>query len=337
MGEKILVTGASGFIGSHLVEFLLEEGESVKNIRLFIAKGESLKNLPKIDFDIIFGDIRKKEDLKRAMEGVSVVYHLAAKTIEGGKYYTDSEYKEVNIQGTKNILEQCKKKKIKKFVLFSSIAVYGLPAWVGDMKNISEAHPKNPVEIYGFSKLMAEKAVIEAHKKWGIPYVIIRPTSVYGPRDIRNLLELYKIIKKHLFFFIGDGKNKMDYVYVGDVVRGARLAELSKDKTGEYIIGGGERTSLEDVVKNVSRSIDSWYFNFHLDRQFGLVLSYLMVFIFKLLGKRSPLFPERVKVLTADCFFNISKAKKELKYSPLVSFEEGTNITGRWLKENHLI
>lgn len=337
MKNKILITGAAGFIGSHLVELLLKEGEPIENLRLFVLEGESLKNLPKENFDIVFGDICDKKKVKTAMKDVSVIYHLAAKTIDGGKYYSDSEYENVNVIGTKNLLSECKDMKIKKFVLFSSIAVYGLPAWVGDMKNFDESRSKNPVEVYGLSKLRAEKEVYKAHKEWKIPYAIIRPTSVYGPRDVRNLLELYKSIKKHLFFFIGDGNNKMDYVFVGDVVRGARLAQLSKSSVGDYIIGCGNPPTLNEVVKNVANSINTWVFPLHVHKYFGLGLSYFLDISGKLIGIRSPLFPSRVKVLTADCYFNISKATKELNYSPQVSFKEGARITGKWLINNGLL
>lgn len=336
MNDKILITGAAGFIGSHLVELILRE-EPIDKLRLFVAEGESLDNLPKEKFDIVFGDIRDKKKLRHAMRNVSIVYHLAAKTIDGGKYYKDSEYKEVNIEGTRNLLYECRNRKIKKFVLFSSIAVYGLPAWTGDMRNFDELQPKKPVEIYGWSKLMAENELIEAHRRWDIPYVIIRPTTVYGPRDVRNLLELYRAIMKHLFFFIGNGKNKMDYVFVGDVVRGARLAQLSNNKEGDYIIGAGKPLTLNEIVRCVSSSINAWVIPLHVNKSLGLSLSYALSVVGKLIGVRFPLFPSRVKVLTSNCYFNTSKAEKELNYHPQISFEEGTKITSKWLIVNDLL
>lgn len=336
MKNKILITGAAGFIGSHLVELLLKE-EPIERLRLFIAKGESLNNLPSKKFDIITGDIRNLKIVKKAMGNVSVVYHLAAKTIDGSFYYPDLEYEEVNVKGTQNLLTECKNSRIEKFILFSSIAVFGLPAWTGDMINWDESYPKKPVEVYGRSKLEAEKAVIAANKRWGIPYAIIRPTNAYGPRDKRNLVELYKAIKNHRFFFIGKGDNRMDYVFVKDVTRAARLAQLSNRKSGDYIIGGGKPLTLNEIVKNVSQSIHTAVFPIHTPKIIGLALSNVINSMGKLAGISPPLFPSRVKVMTSNCFFNISKAKKEIGYHPQVSFERGTKITGRWLMETKSI
>lgn len=324
----ILVTGAAGFIGSHLVDLLIEEKIPAENLRLFIQKSDSLKNLPSKNFEIIKADIRDKKAVKNAMKNVDIVYHLAARTLDGNPY---TDYHEVNVSGTQNLLDESKN--VKKFVLFSSIAVFGLPAYVGDMINVDETFLKKAPEVYGKSKLEAERRVIRS----GVPYAIIRPTTVYGPRDIRNLLELYKAIKKHLFFFIGDGKNKMDYVFVKDIVRGARLAELSNKRSGDYIIGGGKPVTLNEVVKNVAGSINIKAPSIRITKNIGLGISYLTYYLFKTIGKRAPLFPDRVKVMTSNCYFNIAKAKKELSYLPLTSFEEGAKITGEWLIKNKLI
>ena len=326
----ILITGAAGFIGSHLVDLLLEEKIPAKNLRLFVQQSDSLSNLPSKKLEIIKADIRDKKAVKTAMKNVDVVYHLAARTLDGNVY---TDYMEVNVDGTQNLLDESKNNDVKKFVLFSSIAVFGLPAYVGDMINVDETFPKKAPEIYGKSKLEAEERVIKS----GLPYAIIRPTTVYGPRDIRNLLELYRAIKKHLFFFIGDGKNKMDYVFVKDIVRGARLAELSTKRKGDYIIGNGKPLTLNEVVRNVSQSIKTSVFPIHIPKTLGLALSYLTQYGGKIIAKRSPLFPDRVKVMTSNCYFNIEKAKRELNYAPKTSFEEGTRITGDWLTKNGLI
>lgn len=337
MKDKILITGAAGFIGSHLVELLLEENISPQSLRLLIPKGESLQNLPKANFKIIRGDIRNKSDVRQAMQRVNIIYHLAALTIDGGKYYSKTEYQEVNVKGTQNLLEVCRDKKIKKFILFSSIAVYGLPAWVGNIENWNEKRAKNPREIYGESKLQAEEEVIKAHKKWGIPYAIIRPTSVYGPRDKRNLLELYRVVKKHLFFYIGNGRNKMDYVFVKDVARAAYLAQKSRNKTGDYIIGCGIPISLNEVVSYIAKSINTSVPNLHIPKDIAILLSYIVKLVSVILGIKPILFPQRVKVLTTNCYFNIAKARKEIKYHPKFSFENGTCLTAKWLLASNIL
>ena len=335
--NKTLITGASGFIGSHLVETLLEYKIPFKNIRLLIPEKESLTNLPNLKFDIVRGNIQNTKDVKKAVEGVDIVYHLAALTIDGGKYYTQEEYAKVNVVGTENLLNACKNRKIKKFIFFSSIAVYGLPAWVGNIRNWNENQPNNPREIYVESKLKAEEKIIEANKKWGIPYVILRPTSVYGPRDKRNLLELYRAIAKHLFFFIGDGKNKMDYVFVKDVAKAAYLAAISLQTKADYIIGCGNPITLNEIVFYVAKSINTTVPFLHVPKSFAYLMSFIVEGVSKLLRIKPMLFPARVKVMARDCYYDIGKAKKELNYKPLFSFEKGTKITGEWLMENNLL
>ena len=193
---KILITGAAGFIGSHLVDFLIKK-EGRKKLRLFVKKGESLKNLPDSNFDIFFGDICNSKDVKIAMDGVDVVYHLAAKIDFDGKTY--EEYKRVNVDGTKNLINECRGKNIRKFIFFSSIGVFGLPARIGEIKNWNETHPKIYTNFYGRSKLEAEEVVVNAGCNFKLPYVIIRPASVYGPREKGPTLALYKAIKSKSF------------------------------------------------------------------------------------------------------------------------------------------
>lgn len=332
---KILITGAAGFIGSHLVDLLLEEGVPVNRLRLLIPTGESLKNLPKEKFDIVRGDIRDKKVIKKAMQGIDIIYHLAARIDFDGKSY--EEYEIINVEGTQNLLDECINKKIKKFVFFSSIGVFGLPAGIGNIVNWDEKHPKTYTNFYGQSKLEGEERVVEAYEKWGIPYAIIRPASVYGPREQGPTLALYKAIKNNQFIMIGNGLNKMHYVYVKDLVKAARLAEQSPKKSGDYIIAGAEPETLREIVKFISASIDKKVPNFYIPKNIALPLSYVLNSIGRLLGIKSPLFPSRVKTMTTTYFYNIKKAKAELGYNPKVNFKKGAEITGDWYIQNNLL
>jgi len=333
--RKILITGAAGFIGSHLVDLLLEEGVPIRTLRLFIPKEESLNNLPKRIFDIVRGDIRDKKAVKAAMDGVDTVYHLAAKIDFDGKTY--SEYKDVNVDGTQNLLDACRNKNIQKFVFFSSIGVFGLPAVTGNIINWDECHPKTYTNFYGQSKWEGEQRVMEAYKKWKIPYAIIRPASVYGPREKGPTLGLYKAIKHHQFLMVGDGKNKMHYVFVKDLVHAARLAELSNKSTGDYIIAGPNADTFNDVARYIAESIHMSIPNFYLPKLFALVVSYIMEFTFALFGKKSPLYPSRVRTMTTTYFYNINKAKKELNYHPHIDFKKGAHITGAWYMQHKFL
>jgi dihydroflavonol-4-reductase len=330
--KKILVTGASGFIGSFLVEELLRDGVNVRDLRLLLKPGDSLENLPSKNFDIVWADIRNKKAVKRAMDGVETIFHLAAKTVFEGKTYKD--FKDVNVDGTQNLLDAAKGKKIQKFILFSTIAVYGLPAYAGERINCDETWPLKPMEDYGKSKLEAEKRLLKAHRDWGIPYVIIRPTTVYGPRDHQGMIELYRAIKRHYFFNIGDGKNKMDYVFVKDLVKGVRQAQLSKSKADDFILGADKKITSKEVAKCVAKSINEKVPNWYIPKIIAFPISYVVELLSKILQIRPPLFPNRVRILTQNCYFNIDKAKKKLSYHPRTSFEQGAMITGKWFLKN---
>lgn len=336
MSGKILITGAAGFVGSHLVEYLLAKKIPISKLRLFVKTGESLENLPQLDFDIIYGDIRDKKVVKRAMKDVTTVYHLAARIDFDGKTY--EEYRDVNVTGTKNFVDVAvKNPKFKKFINYSSIGVYGLPAGIGNIINWDESHEPTFTNFYGRSKWEAEEVVRIAHKKYGLPYAIIRPASVYGPREKGPTLALYKAINSGQFLLIGNGNNKMHYVYVTDLVTATFLAGTSKNKSGEYIIAGEKPTAFVDVVKNVSKSIGKPIPKIKIPKLLALILAYCMQFVQTLTGIPMPLFPSRVRTMTTTYYYNISKAKKELGYKPLIDFKAGTKIVGKWYRENKYI
>lgn len=308
---KYLVTGAGGFIGSHMVEYLLDCGVKRKDLRLFVLNGESLQNLPSDDFDIVYGDIRNRSDVSRALKGIDVIYHLAAVTRDNWLNYTD-----VNYYGTKLLVDECKRQKIKKIIFFSTIAIYGLPAFVGNRENITENSTLQIEGEYAKSKFQAEKIVRES----GLPYAIIRPTTVYGPRDKAGVYQLYLAIKKNYFFRIGNGKNKVDYVYVRDLVHGARAAELSS-KNGEYILGAKRPITFLNLIKSAAKvlgkNIPFWY----IPRWLGLLLAYLISPL------SLPFSPNRVRVMTANYYFSSKKATREIGYNPKTKFTEGIKIT----------
>ena len=334
MENKIVITGAGGFIGSHLVDFLLTK-YSRSSLRLLVSEKDTLKNLPKNKLNIFRGDIRNKHFVKKAIEGASTIYHLASLVGFEGSTYRD--YKEVNVDGTQNFLDACKTKKIQKFVFVSSIAVYGLPAWVGDIFNLNEKSPYNPTEIYGKSKMEAEIRVLTAHKNFRIPYTIIRPVSVYGPRDRGQLFALYKSLKNHTFIFIGNGENKMHYIYVKDLIEGMYQAQINKVEASDFILGDNKPIIFNDVVKYVAKSINEPIPKLRISKKIGLILGYTGAGIEKVTGIHSPIFPSRVKVMTTNWYYDISKARKLLKFKPKISFEDGTTLTGKWLLTHKIL
>ena len=136
---------------------------------------------------------------------------------------------------------------------------------------------------------------------------------------------------------IGDGKNKMDYVFVKDVAKAAYLASKSSKIDGDYIVGSGMPLTLNEIVASVAKSINTSVIPFHIPKFIALPISYIALWVFKLSGIKPIFFPNRVRVMTRNCYFNIERARRELNYKPTVSFGEGTKLTGGWLLKNKLI
>lgn len=328
---KYLITGAAGFIGSHLVDLMLSEGIKPKDLRLIVKPGEKLDNLPQLPFEIITADIRDRSSMRKAVHGVDVVYHLAARIDFDGKTY--EEYKDVNVDATSHLVQAAVKYQVKKFIFFSSIGVYGLPAGSGAIEGWDESHPYTYTNFYGQSKWEGEEIVRTAHQKYGLKYAIIRPASVYGPREKGPTLALYKAIKNHHFFMIGSGENKMHYVFVKDLVQGARLAELSSQHSGEYILTGAQPTLFKVIINEVASSIGETLPPISIPIPLALILARICQVFTLLTGVQLPLFPSRVKTMITPYWYSINKAKKEIGYNPKVSFKKGATITGKWYLE----
>ncbi len=317
---KYLITGGAGFIGGHLVDFLLQDGVKPQDIRLLVTSREKLKNLTNKEYDVVIGDIRNKKQVNEAVKGVSVIYHLATKTGVGDGSY---EYlRDTNVTGTKNLVEAAVKNDVKKFIFFSSVGVYGFPSTFGDIRNVDESQKRTNTVGYGRTKHEAEDIVLEACAGSNMKYIIIRPTIVFGPGSKDSLTQLINAVKKGYFFFIGDGSKKMDYVYVKDVVRTARRLEKSKVVNEDFIVGPEDHLTQRQVVNIISEALGVKAPKIILPKNFAFFISYIIQYLSQSFGIKPVLFPDRVKVLSSDFYFNTRKLKK-FGFIPKYSFKEG--------------
>jgi UDP-glucose 4-epimerase len=247
--SRILVTGGAGFIGSHLVEALLEKGDSVNVIdNLYMGKRENVP--PEARF--FEGDIRDATLLEQALEGVDRVVHLAARVAirdSVANFYEDAQ---TNLMGTLQLLEHCGRRNVKRFVFASSMAVYG------DSQNptpISESYLQEPISPYGLSKLAAEKYITLLARQFDLPSVCLRYFNVYGPRQtFTPYVGVITIFIRNLQrgeppTIFGDGNQQRDFVYVGDIVKATLLA-LASDVSGEvFNVGTGKGTSVNRIAE----------------------------------------------------------------------------------------
>lgn len=243
---KTLVTGATGFTGRALAHRLLDQGEQVVAL---VRNPASCTDLEKKGAQIVTGDVKDRAAVEGAMAGVGTVYHIAALFRQAG--FPDSEYREVNIEGTRNLLDASQKAKVKAFVHCSTIGV------CGDISTppADEYLPYNPGDIYQVTKMEGEKLALSYAREGKVPVVVARPASIYGPGDMR-LLKMFRMIKKGNFFVLGDGKPFFHVVYIDDLVDGFILCAGTEKAVGEvFILAGREYVELNELFRIVAEKL----------------------------------------------------------------------------------
>lgn len=331
---KILVTGATGFVGSVLVEKLINAGHEVVCLSRKTSDVSKLNQYSGIK--IWVGDLIDAASINGIADGVDYVIHLAAKgdvAAVGQKAYSD--FVKMNGTGTENLLNECKgSKTLKKFVHFSSTAAMGI---IGN-PILNENSIPNPQSPYQRSKLKSEQVVLEANKQYGIPTVIVRPCMIYGEGG--NKGEFYKfckLMKKSMFPKVGHGKNLTPMVYVTDVADAAILA-MEKGKEGNvYIIADNTSYPMDDIRNEIVKNLKTKTFYPYIPTGLALLGAVCLEKIYTLL-KRAPIVTyKNIKSTVIDRTFDISKAKKDLGYEPKIHMQEGIKLTITWLKQNNAI
>jgi nucleoside-diphosphate-sugar epimerase len=320
---KALVTGGTGFIGSHLAEALLQRGVQV---RCLVRKESDLTWLKGLPIEIIIGDCSEKASLREAVKDVDQIFHLAGIT----KAVKEKTYFEVNALGTENLIHACLENnpRIQKFIYVSSQAAAG-PCRNGDKKK--ESDQCDPVSAYGQSKRMGEElALVHAHE---IPLVILRPTGVYGPRD-RDFYTLFKWVSKRIKpCFSG----KVSLCYVQDVIQAILLASESQTKSGEiFFLSDGTDHLMREVgdvfaqtmgVTPISVPIPKWLL-------FGIASFSEYVSVF---SRKPALISKGMaeQMVQADWTCDITKAKTILGFQPQFQLSQGARLTYQWYKNQN--
>lgn len=334
---KILVTGASGFIGSHLAKRLVEEGHEVSALvreenldKLAENRKDAIKTLRNLDLKVVKGDFLDRESLKRALSGIEVVFHLGA--IARPMAIPNELYFKVNEEGTRNLFEAIDKKKIKKIVMMSSVSA------VGVAKNglaVNEKSKRIPVDVYGMSKLAQERVAEEFVKK-GLPIVTLRPPMVFGPRDF-EMLRLFRAVDRRFFPVFGR-ERCLEFLYVENLVEACFLAWKNGIKGEAYHISNGEHYSINQVVGAIEKAARKNVFPIKLPGFVFVLGGFLMEFLGKLFNFHPPFKHDTVKWMTQKVWYSdITKAKQELGYKPIFNLEEGVKETYQYYKENNYL
>lgn len=326
---KILVTGGTGFIGGYFVPMLLEKGYQVK---LLVRNEEKAKRQFGEKCEYHIGDVTDRDSLKGCCEGIDVVFHLVAKS---GNERPSKEnfdiFRKINVGGTENLIGECGK--LKKFIYVSSTAAMGL---VRD-NPITEKSKCNPYLPYQVTKFEVEELIRKKCEE-GFPGIIVRPTKVYGINEPNySYLTLAKLVKKGVFFKIGNGHNYTSNVYVSDfakslvkLVDGGIVGEtyiVTAEDSIDFIEAG--RIIAEELgVKLSVIKVPAWFMVFAATVEERLLT---------MLGKTPIVTKRNIQMTIQDRVYDISKARKEIGYNPEMTMERGIRTIIRWYKEKGLI
>jgi nucleoside-diphosphate-sugar epimerase len=321
---KALVTGSTGFIGSHLTEALIRKGV---HVRCLIRKTGDLKWLKGLPVEFVPGDCNDKTSLEEAVRGVDWVFHLAGVT----KAIKERSYLEVNGFGTENLVQAClaNNPRIQKFIYISSQAAAG-PSGNGASKN--ELEPCAPVSIYGRSKRRGEESVLaHAHE---LPALILRPSAVYGPRD-KDILALFKCLSRRIKPCLSGRQQRLSLCYVQDLVQGMLLAVETQVKSGEiFFLSDGHDYRMEEIGDALAQAMGITALRIRVPRRLVVGIARFSGNLSKLLGRPAILNQDKAEeIIQPEWVCDITKAKTLLGFEPRVPLSDGAGLTFEWYKK----
>lgn len=317
---NILVTGGGGFLGLHLVKELVNQGHNV-----YSFSRAPHPELEKIQVRHISGNLKDKENVISALKGIEACFHVASKVAMWGRW---NDFYTTNVLGTKNIIEGCKKHGVKYLIYTSSPSVvFGKESISGEDESLP--YPANSYSLYAKSKAMAEQLVLAANHEQ-LKTISLRPHLIFGPGDQNLIPNLLAARDKNRLKIIGDGKNKVDVLYVSNAVD-AHLCALEKIRlegsnvSGKsYFIGQGPVPLwdfINDVLKHKGRDIVTQKISIKKAFMVGFLIEKVLI-IFRVFNIQPPMTRFVALQLGKDHYFNHQKANQLLGWNPKVSIDE---------------
>jgi nucleoside-diphosphate-sugar epimerase len=323
----VLITGGTGFIGSRLALRCLDSGERVRVLAL-VNDAVQEQNRALIEArggEIAVGSITDRAAVQDAVAGARSVFHLAAAQHEMN--VPDEHFWDINVEGTRTLLEAAAAANVESFVHGSTIGVYG--AAEGE---IDEATPMHPDNIYGLSKAKGERLALSYAPR--VPLTVIRIAEVYGPGD-RRLLKLFRAINQGTFVMIGRGDNLHQPIYVDDLIEGLRVARSSPRAVRHvFVLAGPEPVTTAQMVEAIADALGKRRRVWRLPMWPFLATAVVLEGALRPLGVQPPLHRRRMDFFRKSLWFSIDRAKAELGFVPKTDFRRGAALTAAWYAEH---
>lgn len=322
---KVLVTGASGFLGGALVRELVKKGDSV---RILVRRQSKLDHLKDLQLEIIYGDLGSKDSLIPALKNIEIVYHCAARSADWGQW---EWFYKANVLGVQNILDVAVNSgSIKRFLHISTSDVYGYP-----IKPRDETFPIVDTGLpYNKSKVLGEKIVWGFYEKYKLPITVIRPVCVYGPRSKDFVTEIANLLIRKQMMLINGGEAVAGLLYIDNAVEGIIQATTSTKTIGQaYNLRDESNETWCQYVKALAKGLKVTNPWINLSANLALYIGYINEKIYEIFRiRKRPLFTRHaVYILAGDHAFPIEKAQKDFGFQSKVSYDKGVENTLAWL------
>ena len=328
-----LVTGATGLLGSHIVQKLRQAGQSV---RVLVRPGSDTAFVESLGVQKAPGDVTDPGSLAAAMEGVQTVYHAAAQVGDWGSW---SRFVAVTIEGTQNMLQAARAAGVKRFLHVSSISSYGHPDGAGLV--LDETAPLgvnlHKWSYYSRAKVEAERLVWAAYERDKLPVTVVKPSWLYGERDRASMPRLIRAILSGKAKLIGDGSNRLNLTYAGNEAEGCILAATSDKAVGQcYNLSNDGAITQAEYINRIAECLGVPPVRRKVPYRVAYGAAFLMELFGHMVGRKKPPLVTRYAVwlIGRRCFFSCEKARQELSWRPTVGYDEGIPRTVAWCRKN---
>ncbi len=326
--SNVLITGANGFIGSHLVRKFVEEGHRVYGL---VRKTSDLTLISDMQVSLKYGDVTDYNSIEKALHDIDVVVHNAGLASDWGSLQL---FRKINLEGTRNIAEAALKNGVNRIVYMSSTAIHGF-----DHKSPqSEHHMKNPVFNYGISKLEAENWILNFGEEHNIEVASIRPGNVFGPGDHTFMEKYIEAMISGKIAYISKGRSLTCPTYVENLVHGVYLASIHENAPGQaFIITDGLHITWKQFTEAIAEEMHIPHPKISVPLGLSLFLASISEGIYKLAGSSHAPLLTRYRMYNAgtDYSFSIDKARDLLGFEPVVNLKEAIRKTVLWFHERH--